>query len=95
MHPGANASAFLVPLQGVTGCGAFHRRSPTGGAANGTPLNDATSPATTPCTFPPLTFAVLICAAAGPAKAKSAAIASNAKNNLLTLDRFWFTLHLP
>src|SRR5215470_8294704 len=58
MQPGANASAFLTPLHGLTGWGAFHRSSPTGDAANGTPLNEATLPFTTPCTSPPVTVAL-------------------------------------
>src|SRR6188474_1825604 len=42
MHWGAKASALLTPLHGTTGCGAFQRRSPAGGAANGMPLNTFT-----------------------------------------------------
>jgi hypothetical protein len=38
MHWGPKVSAFFTPLQAATGCGAFQRRSPTGGAANGMPL---------------------------------------------------------
>src|SRR4249919_2080749 len=62
MQPGANASAFFVPCQPSTGCGALHRRSPTGGAANGMPLNDTTPSCSTPATFPPVTAAVVTCA---------------------------------
>ncbi len=38
-----NSSHFLTPVQGLTGCGFFHRKSPTGGAANGMPLYAMTS----------------------------------------------------
>src|SRR5262249_28494026 len=38
--------------QCATGCGARQRKSPTGGAANGTPLNDRTPSATAPCNSP-------------------------------------------
>src|SRR5262245_24177526 len=50
----ANASAFLTPSHRDGGCGARHRRSPTGGAANGTPLNTLTaaSPAGEPASCP-------------------------------------------
>ena len=36
-------SAILIPSQGTTGWGAFHRSSPTGGAAKGMPLYTSTS----------------------------------------------------
>jgi hypothetical protein len=39
MQLGANVSAVFVPSQAFNGCGAFHHNA-TGGAANGTPLND-------------------------------------------------------
>src|SRR4051812_20475324 len=32
---GPNASHFFTPVQDASGCGAFHRNSPTGGAAKG------------------------------------------------------------
>ena len=38
MGDGPNAWVFLTPSQGLTGCGGFQRRSPTGGSANGIPL---------------------------------------------------------
>ena len=38
MQRGPNLSAGRTPGQLWTGCGAFQRRSPTGGAANGIPL---------------------------------------------------------
>jgi hypothetical protein len=37
-HMAPNLSATSVPLHGVAGCGARHRKSPTGGLANGMPL---------------------------------------------------------
>src|SRR5581483_441599 len=40
-HIGPNFVVSRTPGQGVTGCGSRHRRSPTGGAANGIPLNTA------------------------------------------------------
>src|SRR5690242_18575199 len=42
MQRGPNWVAGRTPVQFFTGCGAFHRESPTGGAANGTPLNART-----------------------------------------------------
>src|SRR3954464_6207054 len=60
MQAFAKASAFLTPDQGFTGAGAFQRRSPVGGAANGMPLKvEMPSPAT-PLTAPPVTLASLI-----------------------------------
>jgi len=53
----AKAVVCLTPLQGMTGCGACQRRSPTGGAANGRPLKAATPLSTTPRTLPPVTSA--------------------------------------
>src|SRR5580698_9384183 len=64
MQPGAKVSACLTPDQLMTGCGARQRCSPVGGAANGIPLNETTLPTATPCTVPPVTFAVVICASA-------------------------------
>src|SRR5678815_1018814 len=62
MQAFANASAFLTPDQGVTGAGAFQRKSPVGGAANGMPLKiEMPSPAT-PLTMPPVTFACVMSA---------------------------------
>src|SRR5215467_13899109 len=51
---GPNSVALRTPLHGFTGCGAFHRNGPTGGAANGiprktrTPGDAAAAPSTTP-----------------------------------------------
>ncbi len=44
MHRAPNSVAFLTPFQRATGCGSFHRNSPTGGAANGMPLKITTFP---------------------------------------------------
>jgi hypothetical protein len=38
MGLGPNCTQALTPSHGTTGCGAFHRNDPTGGAAKGTPL---------------------------------------------------------
>src|SRR4029450_11603812 len=42
IHPGPYVSAFRTSLQGATDCGARQRHGPTGGAANGIPLNTRT-----------------------------------------------------
>src|SRR5690242_12484532 len=49
-----NLSAARTPVHLSAGCGAFHRRSPTGGAAKGTSLNIRTLPSAliVPCSFP-------------------------------------------
>lgn len=54
MARGPNLSAWRMPSQFWTGCGGFHRNSPTGGAAKGMPLNARTPgfDSTTPCTTP-------------------------------------------
>ena len=39
---GPNASALRTPSQCATGCGAFQRSGPTGGAPNGMPRNTRT-----------------------------------------------------
>src|SRR5207247_7043562 len=41
-HTGPNASAFRTPSQRATGCGAFHRSGPIGGAPNGMPRKTRT-----------------------------------------------------
>src|SRR5215831_9579426 len=63
----ANDEACLTPVHGLTGCGAFQRSAPTGGAANGMPLNDEMPFVTTPATRPPVTSASRISAVAGEA----------------------------
>src|SRR6188768_2220341 len=60
----AKASAFLTPAQGLAGAGAFQRRSPTGGAANGMPLKTEMPASVTPLTAPPVTVATVTCASA-------------------------------
>ena len=64
MQAFANASAFLTPVQGLTGAGAFQRSSPTGGAANAMPLKIAMPASAIPATSPPVTLAWVICASA-------------------------------
>ena len=53
-----NSVAFRTPSHAVAGCGGFQRRSPTGGAAYGMPLNTRTfEPATVvPSTSPVFVF---------------------------------------
>jgi hypothetical protein len=52
MQAGAKLVAVLTPFQWSTCRGARQRRSPTGGAANGTPLNTVTFPTRIPWTEP-------------------------------------------
>src|SRR6185295_484057 len=58
MGLGPKLSHLRTPSQGFTGCGSFHLRSPTGGAAKGIPLNAYTSPEAliTPDTRPASVF---------------------------------------
>jgi len=39
MQRAPNSPALRTSAHALTGCGAFQRKSPTGGAANGTPRN--------------------------------------------------------
>ena len=55
---GPNLTASRTPFQFLTGCGGFQRRSPTGGAANGTPRKARTPSTVVPATVP---FEVLTC----------------------------------
>src|SRR5215467_10392836 len=54
MQRGPNSAALRTPFHGATGFGAFHRKAPTGGAANGIPRKTRTpgeavaTPSTTP-----------------------------------------------
>jgi hypothetical protein len=57
MQAFAKVSAFLTPDQEVTGAGAFQRKSPTGGAANGMPLKIEMPSAARPLTAPPVIVA--------------------------------------
>src|SRR5689334_711011 len=75
MQAGAYAVVFLTPLQATTACGFFQRSSPTGGAPNGIPLNDATPFAAVPSTCPPVTRTVVTCAFAATLSALSKAAA--------------------
>ncbi len=53
MAIGGLVCAGLVPVQGTAGWGGFQRKSPTGGAAKGTPRNERTPEAmTVPCKVP-------------------------------------------
>ena len=52
MQRGPNCVAWRTPVQFLTGCGGFQRRSPTGGAANGMPLNARTPLSSAPSTTP-------------------------------------------
>jgi hypothetical protein len=47
-----NSTAGRTPVHFTGGWGGRHLNSPTGGAANGMPLNDATPSAIKPCTSP-------------------------------------------
>src|SRR5437867_2811032 len=58
MQRGPVAVALLTPVHAATGCGGFHRRSPTGGAANGMPLKLRTPFDIAPETSPPSIFTV-------------------------------------
>src|SRR5258708_4319447 len=51
-HSLPTSSASRAPVHGGIGCGARKRRSPTGGAANGTPRKWRTSPVLPPCNVP-------------------------------------------
>src|SRR3954467_15907772 len=64
MQAFANASAFLTPGHGLSGAGAFHRKSPVGGAANGMPLKIEMPFSATALTAPPVTLACVTCACA-------------------------------
>ena len=52
MQSAPNSAAWRTPVHVAAGCGGRHRRSPTGGAAKGMPLKDATPSSTTPCRSP-------------------------------------------
>jgi hypothetical protein len=58
MGEALKAMQDFIPDQGITGCGSFHRRLPTGGAAKGIPLKMCTSPEllVVPEMMPPSTF---------------------------------------
>ena len=52
-----------MPFHGTTSCGSFQRKSPTGGAANGTPAKISTKPSSlsTPIIAPPVTYTASVC----------------------------------
>src|SRR5213594_3438524 len=77
MHAAENVSAARTPLQGATDCGAFQRRSPTGGAANGMPLNTRTPFALTPEIWP---LSILTVSGALNRRDESAAVTANTIN---------------
>src|SRR5947207_12182143 len=58
MHAGPYFEASLTPVHTLTGCGAFHRSVPSGGAANGMPLKMRTPSADVPLICPPSTLIV-------------------------------------
>src|SRR5689334_13323987 len=58
MGAGAYWSVSRIPVQGMTGCGDFQRSAPTGGAAKGMPLKEATPSFATPRISPPVTWIV-------------------------------------
>src|SRR5262245_37451518 len=85
MHSGPYASAFLTPDHDAAGCGAFHRNSPTGAAANGIPLNTRTPFDEVPRSCPPST---LTTSGAAPAISDAASI-----NVAITSIRFIMSVH--
>src|SRR5947209_20502674 len=62
MQSAEYAFACRTSVQGVTGCGARQRNSPTGGWANGTPLKDSTASAVIPCNLPASVLTTPACA---------------------------------
>ncbi len=54
-HVAPYSPASRTPCHGSTGAGGFQRRSPTGGAANGMPLNTAPLCWARPRIWPPVT----------------------------------------
>src|SRR5258706_6602730 len=72
MQLAPKVDACFTPVHGGSGCGAFQRSGPTGGAANGIPLNKTMPFATAPATRPPVTSASRTSARA-PAATRSAA----------------------
>jgi hypothetical protein len=77
MQAGPKATVLRTPCHGCTGCGAFHLRSPTGGAAKGTPLNTPMPLTASPWTVPAVVLASVMAACAGTA-ATSASTAQKA-----------------
>src|SRR5438067_12575179 len=65
MQRGPNATAVFTPSHRIGGCGAFQRSGPTGGAANGMPLNTRTAASlpAAPDTMPESSFTGSVMAA--------------------------------
>src|SRR5208283_4100181 len=62
MGRGPNLVAGRTPSHLAAGCGARQRRSPTGGAANGTPRYTVSVASLVPCNTPCSTLAVVLAA---------------------------------
>src|SRR5580700_4324143 len=79
-HTFPNASAFRTPFHRSGGCGSFHRKLPTGGAANGMPLKARTPDSSlTPDTSPSLVLTgslIVAAVASGDEPASATKIAS-------------------
>ena len=88
MQSAPNSAAWRTPVQRATGWGGRHRRSPTGGAAKGMPLKEATPSATTPRSSPPSTRTrggACECATV-PTPIAAASAASEQTRSLVTLE---------
>src|SRR5262245_2884319 len=72
MQSGPNSAAERTPVHGAGGCGARQRKLPTGGAANGMPLNQSTPFESAPRSMPVSmrTVSGARSAAAGPEAAR-------------------------
>ena len=81
VHPGANFAACFVPSHLAAGCGARHRRSPTGGAAKGMPRYTVKPSSDVPWTRPPS----LPSRVPGPARNRARPPTSSAQE--------WFSSH--
>src|SRR4051812_2141841 len=57
-----NATHFFIPFHAVGGCGAFHLKSPIGGAAKGIPLKIRMFSSWYPSTFPYFVSIIPFCA---------------------------------
>jgi hypothetical protein len=88
MQSAPKSAAWRTPVHGAAGWGGRHRRSPTGGAAKGIPLKEATPSATTPCNWPVSTFTtggVCVCATV-PIPTAAANADSEQTSSLVTLE---------
>src|SRR5258708_21323496 len=81
-------SPLRTPVQGGTGCGAFHRSAPTGGAAKGTPSKRRTegSVPTVPSRIPPSTLTLSAARAIG-ARTMTTATKRNVLRSINPPDR--------